>query len=169
MNAKFPLLVITSCYTWSLSVCLLKMPEVSIVLINLNQASINVCKAICEGYDIIREYPPRRGNGREELRRILLSDCSVLEDACYQNYLDELDNIRIPDQELWMPLLDNIRDTAGLFDDSPLLSVAIDNWLSCYTAYRAWLKDDPISQGALCAMWEDINGLADNDIDDPQY
>lgn len=124
---------------------------------DLYQAALDVRRAICNGYDVIREWPARRGNDLEEKRRVLLGMWCDLEEVCYEHYLSASDNIRIPPQESWVPLLYDLFEFIKHFDDLDVLTALIDKWVLCLMAYRGWLLDDPVCQGVLCAMWDVVS------------
>jgi len=110
----------------------------SIVLMDLNRASLDICDAFEAG---------------KEIRLWLIQEWSYLESVCYEDYLDGTSNNRVTPQVEYQPLLDNIRKIVKELYDAPKFLALIDNWVLCYDAYSTWLQNDPISREDLNDMW----------------
>lgn len=58
---------------------------------------------------------------------------------CYENYFEGDTDVRIPHQDVWLPVLNAVRRMMESFDDRQRLEEALDAWCAAHQAYRGWV------------------------------
>lgn len=129
------------------------MSHINENLLELCVKGDEVWEQIILEYDIDEELPIQQ-DAETENRKRLLDDWFDLKSVCYDDYLRNENQIRITDQDAWIPLLGRIRESINQFNDREDLLESINEWNRAYDNYRKWLRNNTrITQLELYRMW----------------
>jgi hypothetical protein len=122
---------------------------VPLPIVNLCQNEQTIYNALVGEYNINSQDIDERAR----MRRDMVTKFDELTETCYEAYFDETTDVRITEQDDWIPILRSVQELIRQFDDRQELNENLELWLKAYMAYRKWVRTCGLSRSKLSDYW----------------